>query len=256
MREGDDDREREQQREKRRHQDETKEISSDIHNSKSSDQSHNTSDEDDKDLRLAKRQKLSPVSRVSTDVVPMPSCLRRPHSLTPPSPTQLEMDDAQSQAEQEYPPIFEDYEHHRTSQTSRSPSATIESVPVAEHPEWPFQGFLKYTRIGNDTTYNIEFKMPCIFGPLYLSIDPEILAMDSSAETSADATIPHKVVAHSEEHPTALRTQVKRQRWTPEEDAKVLQMKKDGCSWEDIHAVLPHRTKETIQVHYSTKLKN
>jgi hypothetical protein len=39
------------------------------------------------------------------------------------------------------------------SQTSRSPSATQESVPVAEYQEWPFQGFLKRTRIGTETTY-------------------------------------------------------------------------------------------------------
>lgn len=239
--------EREKQREKRRHQDEVEEISSDIHNSKSSIHSHDTNDEDDKDLRLAKRRKLS--------LVPMPSCFGRPDSLTPSSPTQLEMDNAQSQVEQEYPPILVDYEYHHTSQTSRSPSATIESVPIAEHQEWPFQGFLKCTRIGNDTTYNLEFKLPCISGPLDLPIDPEILAMDSSSETLPEAANPHKVVAHSKVHSTALRTQIKRQRWTPEEDATVLKMKGDGCSWEEIHAALPHRSKETIQVRYSTKLK-
>jgi hypothetical protein len=35
----------------------------------------------------------------------------------------------------------------------------------------PFQGFLKRTRIGNDTTYNLEFKLPCISERLELSIE-------------------------------------------------------------------------------------
>ncbi|KAH8743230.1 hypothetical protein BGZ57DRAFT_744793, partial [Hyaloscypha finlandica] len=47
----------------------------------------------------------------------------------------------------------------------------------------------------------------------------------------------------------------KRVKWTPEEDATLLQMKNDGCSWEEIHAALPHRSMWTTQVHYSTKLK-
>jgi hypothetical protein len=30
--------------------------------------------------------------------------------------------------------------------------------------------------------------------------------------------------------------------WTPEEDMRVLNMKEDGFSWEDIHAALPNRS--------------
>ena len=40
-----------------------------------------------------------------------------------------------------------------------------------------------------------------------------------------------------------------------EEDAMLLQMRNDGCSWEDIYAALPRRSRGAIQVHYSTKLK-
>jgi hypothetical protein len=31
-------------------------------------------------------------------------------------------------------------------------------------------------------------------------------------------------------------------KWTKEEDATVLQMRNDGCSWEDTHAALPRRS--------------
>jgi hypothetical protein len=54
----------------------------------------------------------------------------------------------------------------------------------------------------------------------------------------------------------AVRPRIKRVRWDPEEDAKILKMReKDGCSWEKIHAALPRRTQSAIEVHYSTKLK-
>jgi hypothetical protein len=65
----------------------------------------------------------------------------------------------------------------------------------------------------------------------------------------------NKATSHSKNRATASRPQMKRPPWTPEEDAMVLKMKRDGCSWGEIHAALPHRSKGTIQVHYSTKLK-
>ena len=49
-----------------------------------------------------------------------------------------------------------------TPRTSRSPSSTVRSAPVAEYQEWPFQGFLKRATIDNETTYNLEFMLPRI----------------------------------------------------------------------------------------------
>ncbi|KAH8744710.1 hypothetical protein BGZ57DRAFT_919173 [Hyaloscypha finlandica] len=61
---------------------------------------------------------------------------------------------------------------------------------------------------------------------------------------------------HSKVHSAAVRPQIKRAPWTPEEDATILKMREeDGCLWEEIHAALPHRTPGAIQVRYSTKLK-
>jgi hypothetical protein len=48
------------------------------------------------------------------------------------------------------------------SVSSGSPSAALEAVPVVEYREWPFPGFFKRIRIGNDVTYNPEFKLPSI----------------------------------------------------------------------------------------------
>jgi len=225
--------------EKRRRQDRTEEVSSDIHQSEGSDCSHNITDEDgeddedDEEPRPAKRRKLpsAPTHKALTPPLDHNSKarLRQPHNITPPLATQLEVDDTLSQAD----PV--DDEHH-ISRTSRSPSAPTESVPIAEYQEWPFHGFLKRTKIGNETTYNLEFKLPC-------------------REAPAKAAIPNEAAAHSKIYPAALRPQIKRAPWTPEEDVTLLKMRNEGCSWEDIHAALPHRSKGTIQVRYSKKLK-
>jgi hypothetical protein len=132
----------------------------------------------------------------------------------------------------------------------------VQSALVAEYQEWPFQGFLKRTRIRNKTTYNLEFQLPHVPEHLHLPIPSKALGLRSDKETSAETVTPHDASAHSKMHPAAVRPQIKRVRWAPEEDATILKMREeDGCSWEEIHAALPHRTIETIQVHYSTKLK-
>ena len=74
-------------------------------------------------------------------------------------------------------------------------------------------------------------------------------------EAPSKLAMPHKASAHSKIYSTGLRPQIKRDRWKTEEDTTVLEMRNDGCSWKDIHAVLPHRSIGTIQVRYSTKLK-
>lgn len=253
--------ERGKREEKRRPQDGKEEVSSDIHQSESSDCSHNTNNEDiedDEGLRPAKRRKLplQPTHKALTPPLDHNSKvrLREPHSVTPPLATQLEVDDVRPQADHLHPPIFSDDDYHYPP-PSRSPFATTESIPLAEYEEWPFQGFLKRTKIGDDITFNLEFKFPPVSQRLDIPIDPELLGMCSGTETSANVAIPHEAAAYSKIRQAPLRPQKKRVRWTPEEDATVLEMRNDGCSWEDIHAALPNRSKETIQVRYSTKLK-
>jgi hypothetical protein len=133
-------------------------------------------------------------------------------SLTLPSATQLEVNELQPQAEHGCPSTLIDNERHHTRQSPRSPCATRESVPVAEYQEWPFQGFLKRTRIRNETTYNLEFKLPRISGRLNLPIPGEALGTDSSREASAQATTAYDILAHSKAYPTAMRPQPKQQR--------------------------------------------
>jgi hypothetical protein len=76
-----------------------------------------------------------------------------------------------------------------------------------------------------------------------------------SKEGREKVPITHDAAAHSKIHQAPLQLEKRRVKWTPEEEATLLQMKNDGCSWEEIHAALPHRSIGTIQVRYSTKLK-
>ncbi|KAH8595155.1 hypothetical protein B0O99DRAFT_160321 [Bisporella sp. PMI_857] len=81
-------------REKRQHQGANKDISSDVHYSEGSDRSHETNKKDikdDRDPQLAKRRKL--LSAPTQE-----GLMHRSHSHTPPSATQRDIDDTQSQA--------------------------------------------------------------------------------------------------------------------------------------------------------------
>jgi hypothetical protein len=203
---------------KRRRPDET-EIGRDIHHLEASNSSHDTGDEDDEDPRPAKRRRLP-----STDNAP----------ILPDEPA----------------PVAND---RHPSRTSRSPSVTVESAPFAEYQEWPLDGcFLKRTKIGDKTIYNLEFQLPHVQEHEHLH--SEALGMRSDKETSAEAATPHDASAHSKMHPAAVRPRIKRLRWAPEEDATVLKMRdEDGCSWEEIAKaplLLPHRTPEAIQQRY------
>jgi hypothetical protein len=168
---------------------------------------------------------------------------------------QPEIDEARSQAEHGHLPTPADDEHYHTPRTPRSPSAPAESALVAEYQEWPFQGFLKRTKIGNETTYNLEFQLPRIPEHLCLLIPSEELSIGSNKGTSAEGGTPYSAIAHSEVRRATSRPKRKRVPWKPEENETILKMKKEGCSWEEIHRALPHQSIGTIQVRYSTKLK-
>jgi hypothetical protein len=210
-----------EQARKRPYQEEREEADCNIQPSACSDCNHNTrieedeEDEEDEDPRPAKRRKR--------------------HSQLP----------------RQTPAAAE----HDISQTSRSHSVIRESELVAEYQEWPFQGFLKRTRIGNDTTYNLEFKLPCMSERLSLPMTVESLDTGSDQEESVNLATRHKTRSYSKISAATSQQQMKRAPWTPDEDTTLRTMKNQGCSWEKIHAALPHRSKGTTQVRYYTKLK-
>jgi hypothetical protein len=185
-------------------------IGSDTHHSTNTDDDHDTCDTGGEDPRPAERQKPR-----ST-----PAALHLQRSST-----------------------CVDNSHHYALRTSRSPSAATKATPFAEYQEWPFQGFLKRTKIGDDVMYNLEFKLPSISGHLGVPIHPEALDIN------------HNTATHSKVHQAPLKPKKSKVAWTPDEEATLVQMKNDGCSWEEISAALPRRSIGTIQVRYSTKFK-
>ncbi|KAH6716257.1 hypothetical protein BKA61DRAFT_461898, partial [Leptodontidium sp. MPI-SDFR-AT-0119] len=93
------------------------------------------------------------------------------------------------------------------------------AVPAAEYQEWPFQGFLKRTKIGDNVTYNLEFKLPSISKHLHLPINPKTLDICSSKEVPAKVPTHHEADAHSKTRQAPLQPKKRRVKWTPEEDA-------------------------------------
>jgi hypothetical protein len=136
------------------------------------------------------------------------------------------------------------------SETSRYPSATPEWEPAAEYQEWPFQGFLKRTRIGNKIIYNLEFKLPCISERLNLPVEACGSDVDMSATPTTRLRAPYFKVST-----LASRAQTK-VGWKPEDDTRLVNMKNGGCSWKEIYTAFPDRTPGTIHVRCSTKLKS
>ena len=157
------------------------EISSDTYHSANTDDNHNAYDTSDEDPRPAKRRKPHSVPVV----IPIPCQghtpelqLRQPRPLLALSTATPEIDDAQ-------PPVndlstFIDESHRHVSPSSRSPSAASEAAPVVEY-QCPFQGTLECTRIGDDVTYNLEFKLPLILEHSHLTIKPVALDINHDA---------------------------------------------------------------------------
>ncbi|KAH6701257.1 hypothetical protein BKA61DRAFT_182525 [Leptodontidium sp. MPI-SDFR-AT-0119] len=231
---------------KRGHQDMHTETSSDTHHSVNTDDHHNTCDTNDEDPRPAKRRK----PRLASTVTPTTSRrhalkvhVRQPGPFVALSTATPEIDDAQLQVDHECQSTFVVNSHQHASRPSRSPSAASEATPNTEHRQWPFQGFLKCTRTGDDVTYNLEFKLPSVSEYVHIPIAPAALEID------------HKAAAHSKTPQAPLKSKKSRAPWSEEEDA-ILLTRKDGCSWEEIHEDLPGRSMGAIQVRYSTKFNH
>ena len=148
----------------------------------------------------------------------------------------------------------------RGSTASRSSSSDMESQLGADYQELPFQGFLKCTRIGRETTYNLEFSLPDLPGSFRPSIYLQPLNSRSCRETVRRLVSPQLCASHAKRSRPALRKQTKRLQYTAEEDNLLVDLKKRGLPWIKIHQAFnrafPERSIQTLQVRYCTKLKN
>jgi hypothetical protein len=205
--------------------------------------SHNTCDTRDEDPRPAKRRK----PRIAPAAAPI-TCRRHTSEL-------------------------------RLGQPRPLIATVAEAVLVAEYQEWPFQGFLKRTRIGDNVTYNLEFKLPSISEHFHLPIDSKALDTNHNAaahsqiyqallqvkkrsvkrKSTVAATCHPNFVAHYEVPPVTLQAKRTRVPWTEEENEVILEMMGRGCLWDEIDFAFRQRTLQrtlgAIKQQYYTKLK-
>ena len=226
--------------------DEHTEVNTDTYHSAIMTDSCDTSDDD---VRPAKRRR-----RRSGPAVTSPHRLQ----LSPMLTTSIEADDAQPYPDREYSSsTVAGKKQHYDSRNFRSSSPVSEALPAADYQEWPFKGFFKRSRIGEDVTYSLEFRLPSTPDHPYLAANPSKAAFCSRGNTRPKPLrrTSYSSVLHSRTRSAKAKLPTTRNLWTKQEDRTVVKMKKDGCTWEDIHDALPHRSLGSIKVHYSTKLK-
>ncbi|KAM0184594.1 hypothetical protein ACHAPC_005685 [Botrytis cinerea] len=185
------------------------------------DSSPDSSVKDDK-FRPAKRRKV-PSMPTNYDLTPPHKHnkrhrLRQRHTLATLSIKQLDMDKVQPQG-----------------LDGRSP------MPIDKHHRYPLTLSKSSGIISNNT--------------IYAGISTRCDNVVHSKVQKAKPLSTCSVVIYSKVQPLILRTKRNSARWTSSENKTLLRMKKSGCSWEEIHNTLPHRTQGAIQVQYSTKLK-
>ncbi|OBT86396.1 hypothetical protein VE02_05284 [Pseudogymnoascus sp. 03VT05] len=159
----------------------------------------------------------------------------------------------------------------RGSTGSWSSPADAESTLGAGYQEYPLQGFLKCVRIGQETTYNLDFRLldlPDSFRP---SIGLHISNSTSSGESVGGSAHSRVCASHTKGSPPAVQKQRKRpplrdrimsrrgrqSTYSAADDELLVQLKEDDkLPRDEIAKSFPGRTKGTLQVHYSTKLKS
>ena len=181
---------------------------------------------DDEDPRPTKRRK--PLSALA---VTTPFHVPQSRPLVSPSTANLEIDDVQPQADHGCPSPLVDDEQHDASRTSRSPSMATAAVLVAEYKEWSFHGILRRTKIGDDTMFKLEFKLPSILEHLSLPINLEALATCSSREALSKPLVADEAATHSKIYQPSSWPPKRRALWTSEEDATLVEllMERDLC---------------------------
>jgi hypothetical protein len=118
------------------------------------------------------------------------------------------------------------------------------------------RGFFKLITIGNEVRYSIEFSLEDVQQLCAAAFPLHTSSAGSNASFSAWPARPFSARPRAEDASGATVSQSKRPRFAEEEDAKLVDLKeRRGWSWEDIQSAFPGRSTGSLQVRYSTKLK-
>jgi hypothetical protein len=116
-------------------------------------------------------------------------------------------------------------------------------------------GFFKLITIGNEVRYSMEFSLEDVQQLCAAAFPLHTSSASSNASFSARPSRRAQPFSAGARAENAL-SRSKRPRFTEEEDAKSVDLKeRRGWLWEDIQRSFPGRSTGSLQVRYSTKLK-
>jgi len=127
-------------------------------------------------------------------------------------------------------------------------TAATSSVSMQESEEIPIHGYLTLKTIESKVVYCLTFSQELLQEPGGTSQRQGIPRSVSSSRDRRD----------SERLPVqerAMSRPARNSRFSSQDDKLLLQLKGEGLSWDEISDRFPERSKGTLQVHYSTKLK-
>ena len=131
--------------------------------------------------------------------------------------------------------------------SSQTAAATL-SGSIQESDEIPIHGYFTLKTIGSKVVYSLTFSQELLPEPSGTWQRRDIARSVSSSSDRRDSE-------RSPMQERAMNRPVKNSRFSSEDDALLLQLKGEGLSWDEILVRFPERSKGTLQVHYSTKLK-
>ncbi|RDL30225.1 uncharacterized protein BP5553_10503 [Venustampulla echinocandica] len=119
---------------------------------------------------------------------------------------------------------------------------------IHESEEIPIHGYLTLKTIESKVVYCLTFSQELLPEPSRISQKQVIAKSVSSSSNRRDSERPPI-------QERAMSKLVRNSRFSSEDDDLLLQLKGEGLSWDEISDRFPERSKGTLQVHYSTKLK-
>jgi len=124
--------------------------------------------------------------------------------------------------------------------------AATSSVSMQESEEIPIRGYLTLKTIESKVMYCLTFSQELFPGPGRTLQRQGVPRSSSSSDVRKSEKLPAQEEAMSRRVTS---------RFSSDEDDLLLRKKGEGLSWDEISKYFPERTKGTLQVHYSTKLK-
>jgi len=136
-----------------------------------------------------------------------------------------------------------------TLDVSYQATAATSSVNMQESEEIPIRGYLTLKTIESKVVYSLTFSQEFLQEPGGTSQRQGILKSVSSSRDRRDSG---PLPAQERD----INRHVRNSRFSSEDDTLLQQLKGKGLSWDEISDHFPGRSKGTLQVHYSTKLKD